>query len=222
MTFRGPQVLSMGGGPGPGSFDPTSNPFYQQMVSRVNASGAAQAASTRAAIQQALIAFGLVPEGFNDTMGALDDTTKALIEKNTSTGISGYARLLEAKKEGIKDLVNRTTARGLRRSGARGAGLRKNQLGADRQLADSLAALQSQIGGYYGQYAQSEADRQNQLASTLASIYSYYYGSGGGYQPYAPPSSGGGGSSGYGGGGYNWWSPPGDEEDSSGYWGVGH
>lgn len=143
-----------GGGPGP---------YYNQLESLYRAQGAAEAASMRSAIQQMLIGMGLVPEGFTDKFGALDNTTKALIDKNTKTGISTYARLLEQKQEGIKNLINRLNARGLRRSGARGYGLRKNQLGADRNLADVLSRLMGDIGGMYSQYTGNEYARQAAL-----------------------------------------------------------
>lgn len=173
------------------AFNPASNPYYQQFVAQMNAAGAAQAASTRAAIQQALIAFGLVPGGFQDSMGALDDATRELIQKNTDTGISGYARMLEAKKTGITDLVNRLQAKGLRRSGARGAGLRKNQLGFDRNFADAIAALLGQTNSLYGQYAMGEAERQMALSQMLAQAYQNYYSSHNfqypGFSPPRPP-----------------------------------
>lgn len=161
--------------PGGGDFDYQSNPYYQQVLAAVNAGGLADAANTRAAIQQALVGFGFVPGGFKDKLGALDATTRALIQKNTDTGISGYARLLEGRSEGIKGLVNRLQARGLRRSGAKGYGLRKNQLDFDRNFADAVANLLGQTGGMYSQYAQNEAARQQQLANAMAWVYQNYY-----------------------------------------------
>lgn len=192
---------------GMGAFDPRSNPYYQQMISQMNAMGASDAANTRASIQQALIAFGLVPGGFKDQMGALDDATRALIQKNTDTGISGYARLLEAKKTGITDLVNRLQARGLRRSGAKGYGLRRNQLGFDRNLADALASLLSNTGGAYANYASGEQQRQMAIASALASAYQNYFTSAGDYG--ANYYGGGGGPTGLASGG------------TAGSWGYG-
>lgn len=156
-------------------FDATSNPYYQQMLASINASGAADAADTRAAVQQALIGFGFVPGGFKDRMGALDAATRALIEKNTQTGISGYARLLESRSEGIKDLVNSLQARGLRRSGAKGYGLKRNQLAFDRNFADATSNLLGGIGNRYSQYAQNESARQNQLAQMMMWVYQNYY-----------------------------------------------
>lgn len=179
------------GVPGSGSFDAFSNPYYQQALAGVNAAGAADAANTRAAIQQALVAFGFVPGGFKDKLGALDATTRALIQKNTDTGISGYARLLEGREEGIKDIVRRLQGRGLRRSGAKGALLKKNQLGYDRNFADAVANLLGGVNSQYGQYAQNEYARQQNLQDALRWVYQNYY----------TPS---GGSSGLGGSGGGW------------------
>lgn len=195
-----PGVIGARGGTGPsggapsgsgGGFDYQSNPFYQQALAAVNAGGAADAANTRAAIQQALIGFGMVPQGFQDKLGALDETTKALIDKNTKTGISGYARLNEGREKGIKRLIANLSARGMRRSGSKAYGLRENQLGYDRSLADSISGLLGGIGDRYSAYAQNEAMRQRQLADAMRDVFSQWY---------TPPSGGGGGGGGGSGG----------------------
>lgn len=185
------------GGPGGGGGGGGPGPYYAQLESLYRAQGAAEAASMRSAIQQMLIGMGLVPEGFTDKFGALDDTTKALIQKNTDTGISTYARLLEQKREGMKSLINRLNARGLRRSGARGYGLRKNQLNADRNLSDVVSRLLGDVGGMYSQYTGNEYARQaaliaaamNSSAGSWGSTWNNPAGGGGG----AGPASGGGG-----------------------------
>ncbi|GIV03985.1 MAG: hypothetical protein KatS3mg015_2815 [Fimbriimonadales bacterium] len=144
-------------------FGGSPGPHYNQLESLYRAQGAAEAAAMRSAIQQMLIGMGLVPQGFKDKFGALDKTTKALVEKNTATGISTYARLLEQKRQNIKNLINRLNARGLRRSGARGYGLRKIQLDADRSLSDVVSRLLGDIGGMYSQYTGNEYARQAAL-----------------------------------------------------------
>ncbi len=160
------QPQDPGGDPGGGGMP---DAYYQQLQSQLMAQGAADKSQTRAAIQQALIGFGLVPEGFKDKLGALDDTTRALIEKNTKTGISGYARMLEGKSDAQKALINRLSASGLRRSGAKGYKLRRGQLDWDRQYQDAIAALLSDVGGRYEGYAANEGARQSQLLSALYS-----------------------------------------------------
>lgn len=140
----------------------------------------------RDSIRQMLIGMGLVPGGFQDKFGALDDTTRELIKKNTDTGISTYARLNEQKSMGIKDLINRLNARGLRRSGARGYGLKRNQTAYDRNLNDVMSQLMQQVGSMYGNYSANEYARQ--AALIMAAMNSY---SGGGGSSYTPGPSGG-------------------------------
>lgn len=180
-----------GGGGGGGASGP--------LASFLKSQSAADLSSTKAAIQQALIAFGFVPENFNDPLGALDELTRGLMQKNTESGISGYARLLEGKKSGIKNLVNMLSATGMRRSGAKGFGLRQNQLGYDRNFADSLSELLGFTSSQYGGYANREAQRQMQILMGVGGGYGGGYGGGGG-----------GGAGGGGGGGEppNWWTPP--------------
>lgn len=180
-------VLGGGSGGGGGGAATINNPYYQQLQSLLTAQGSAEAANFRNMIQQALIGYGLIPEKFNDKFGALDALTKSLIAKNTESGISTYARLLEDKRHGVKDLMNRLNARGLRRSGARGFGLRKNQLTADRALADSLQGLMQYINNAYGTYTGNEYQRQMQL---LQAAMQYASGSSG-----STVAPGGGGSS---------------------------
>lgn len=195
MDENGMYILG-GGGPG-GSGAGIANPYYNQLQSMLNAQGSAEAANFRNAIQQALIGFGLTPENFNDKFGALDPLTKELIAKNTQSGISTYARWLEAKQQGVKGLMNRLNARGLRRSGARGFGLRKNQLTADRNLADSLQGLMQYINGQYSAYTSSEYQRQMQLLMAAMQYASGSYGSTTGSTPGSSTPSGGSPSPGY-------------------------
>lgn len=162
------------GSPAPGG-GVNVNPWYAQLESMYRAQGASEAANLRSSIQQMLIGYGLVPEGFQDKFGALDEVTRALIKKNTDTGISTLARLKEGQREGVKGLVNRLASRGLGRSGAKGYGLRKNQLGFDRNLADSLSQLMGQVGSMYGGYANNEYARQ---AALMNAYMQYYTGAG--------------------------------------------
>lgn len=160
-------------------FDGTSDPYYQMIASQTDAARQADAANRRANIRNSLIAFGMVPQGYGDKYGDIDQATRDAIQKNTDTGISTYARLLGARQEANTALMNRIGARGLFRSGAKGHGLRKNQLEYDRSLADSLAQLMQNVNGFNSSYANNELARQNALASALAQAY----------QNYVPPST---------------------------------
>lgn len=153
------------GGPGgPGGSNILSNPYYQQVLAAINGAGASDAASRRTGIQQALIAFGLVPENFNDKYGDVDALTRSLADKNTTSGLSTRARLLQSFSDTNRTDLRNLNARGLRRSGTRGYKLRRNQLAFDQQNTDALGQLLGYSGSLYSQFAQNEYQRALQLA----------------------------------------------------------
>ena len=182
-----------GGGPagagGPGAPGGGGGPWYDQMRSLFQAQSQGEQANLRSAIQQMLIGMGLVPQGFDDKFGALDDTTKALIQKNTDTGISTYARLLEGKKDNLRDITSRLTSRGLRRSGARGNAMRRGQLGFDRNLSDFMSQLMGDIGNKYGQFSMNEYQRQLGLINAAMSNWSNWSSPGSGGPSASPGPS---------------------------------
>lgn len=185
-----------GGGTGGGGGGMlTSSPYYQQVLAATNSAAAADAAARRGAIQQALIGWGLVPEGFQDKYGDVDDLTRQLAGKNTASGISTHARMLQARADAIRQFSRGLSARGLRRSGAKGYGLRRRQLQFDQNYADALQKLLGYTGGLYSQFAGNEYQRQLQLANALAyasqNLGDYGGGGGGGGSstPYSPDYS---------------------------------
>lgn len=171
------QVKTGGGGSALGGVGGgVSDPYFNQMKSFLQAQSAGDLASTKAAIQKALIGFGLIPpQGFDDKLGALDDVTRDLVAKNTDSGISYYARLLEQKKDNLRSITSRLSSSGLRRSGAKGAKLRRAQLDGDRAFQDSLSELLGQLGNMYSGYAGNEANRQMQLLQALQSAQGNYW-----------------------------------------------
>lgn len=176
-----------GGSPGGGggSFDPRSNPYYSQWKSAQQAYLTGVESNARSGIKQALIAFGLIPENFEDKLGSLDDTTRSLIKTNTDTGISQYARLLEGRSDAIRSVIQSLQNKGLRRSGAKGYLLRRRQLEYDRNFQDALGQLLGYIGGQYQGLSSAQMQSKQAEASFLAQLFNTYY------NPYA----GGGGSS---------------------------
>lgn len=179
------------GGPGVGSGVGGGNdlysaavgsPWYQQALAAVRAQDAAAAASRKSGIQQALIQFGIVPEGFNDQYGDVDATTRSLADANTTSGISLYARLRQSLADAQRDSSRRLAARGLRRSGTRGYQMRRNQLGYDQSYSDSVAKLLGGVNSLYGNYANSAYSGQMTLAQMLANSINNMsgYGFGGG------------------------------------------
>lgn len=145
-----------------------NSPWYQQALAATRALDAAAAASRKSGVQQALIQFGLVPEGFNDQYGDVDATTRSLAEANTTSGISMYARLKQALADAQRDSSRRLAAKGLRRSGTRGYQMRRNQLGYDQSYSDAVSKLLSGVNSLYGNYANSTYQSQMNLAQALA------------------------------------------------------
>lgn len=163
-------VLPAAAGGGSGLYNAAVNsPWYQQAAAATNAAEAADAASRKSNIQQLLIQFGLVPEGFADKYGDVDQTTRDLAGANTASGISTYARLQQAFLDAQRDSSRRLAAKGLRRSGARGYNMRRNQLGYDQGKADAIAKLLGTTGSIYSQYGQGAYQRQMGLLNALQS-----------------------------------------------------
>lgn len=159
-----------GGGGAVGGSDIFANPYYQQYASQTQAAQAADLADTKSQLQQLLIQFGMVPGNFQDKYGALDDTIRQLIQKNTESGISQYARLLQGKQDVQRDTVNQLASRGLSRSGAKGFALNRNQLDYDRTLSDSLNAVLGNSNQLQSGYAGRELQRQQGLSQFLAQL----------------------------------------------------
>jgi hypothetical protein len=155
-------------------FDPATHPRYQQILAQLNSMGAMDLANSRAAIQQALIAFGMAPEGFQDRFGSLDAATLEAMRKNTEGGLSTVAQLQDLRKEAITSLVNNLSARGLRRSGAKGAGLRKRQKDYQKAYASSLQKMLQMANSVYGAYAQNEAERNARATEAWWNTYDQY------------------------------------------------
>lgn len=164
----GPGVGPGVGGGGGLSGAAINSPWYQEAVAATNAARAADAANRKAAIQQMLIQFGEAPTGFSDPYGDIDQTTRDLAAANTKSGISAAARLKQALLDAQSESSRRLTAKGLRRSGARGYQMRRNQLGYDQNYSDAVAKLLGMAQGVYSGFAQNEYSRSMNLSSALA------------------------------------------------------
>lgn len=175
-----PGMAAPSGGGGGGGSSIFGNPYFQQYQSSVTAADAADLSDTKSQIQQLLIQFGLVPGNYKDKLGALDDTIRQLIEKNTKSGISQYARLLEGKDDIRRETIGRLSSKGLLRSGSKGYRLRRNQLDYDRTLSDSLSAVLGNANQLQSGYAGRASSRQQGLASFLEQLFSSWRPSGGG------------------------------------------
>jgi hypothetical protein len=154
----------------------------------LQAQGTADQSDTKSQLQQLLIQFGLVPGDFQDKLGSLDDTIRALIAKNTESGISQYARMLEGKGDVQRETMNRLSSRGLGRSGAKGYRLRRNQLDFERLFSDAVASVLGNANSLQSGYAGREYGRQMSLSQMLSQLFSSYRpgGGGGGGGVYTP------------------------------------
>lgn len=170
LSNNRPNPTPSSGGGGVGGSDIFGNPFFQQYQSSINAAQAADLADTKAAIQQLLIQFGMVPGNFDDKLGALDETIRELIRQNTESGISQYARMLEGKEDAQREAISGLASRGLLRSGAKGYRLRRNATTFDRSLSDSIASLLGGVNQAQSGYAGREFQRQQSLSQLLASL----------------------------------------------------
>lgn len=162
-----------GGGGGVGGYDGgslLSNPYAQQALSQMQAESTADRSGVIADARRLLAQFGLIPQGFNDQLGILDDTTKKLIQANTDSGISQYARLLEGKQDETRGAISDLAARGLGRSGARGYKLRRGALNFDRNLSDAISAVLGNVEQGQSGYATRERGRQSSYAQFLAQL----------------------------------------------------
>jgi hypothetical protein len=167
------------GGTGTGSYSSGGggssmfgNPYYQQYEASNKAMSAADLAETKAQLQQMLIQFGLVPGNYQDKLGSLDDTIRQLISKNTESGISQYARMMEGKEDTQRGTLQELAKSGLLRSGAKGHKMRRNQLNFDRLFSDAVNAVMGSANILQSGYAGREMSRQQQLSQFLASLFS--------------------------------------------------
>ena len=155
-----------------------NSPWYQQVVAANNAAAAADAANRKSSIQTMLTQFGLIPQGFQDKYGDIDQTTRGLIDANTKSGISTVARMKEGLTDELRSSSRRLASKGLRRSGARGYNMRRSQLTYDRNFSDAISKLLGSAQGVYSGYASGEYNRQLGLSSALANainqMSSYY------------------------------------------------
>lgn len=147
------------------------DPLYNQGTQDLRASTDAAGTNSADAIRRMLIQYGVVPEGFKDPYGWVNDETKQLAGKNTEAGLSTFARLKRAydmaTKKGSRDLA----ARGMLQSGAltqqRGENdllYRQNQSDAVNQLLEGAGSARS---SYADTMRQAEAQR-TQLAQSAA------------------------------------------------------
>ena len=169
-----------------------NDPLFSQFRADLGAQGIADAGSRRAALNQALVAFGEVIDpsalssqlGFN-VAGEIDPTTAQLAAQNTQAGTSLSARLVKQNKDNIRAIKNALAARGALRSGETGHQLNEEQLRFSQGQYDARAQVLDYLKGVQAAYVQSErqrkmAEQQEMMATIQRLLASGAYGGGGG------------------------------------------
>ncbi len=155
-----------------------NDPLYRQSLGDLGASHTANLAALTKGLQQAIIAYGQVPDQAalgqlglpSGALAGLDAQTTALADQNTQNGLSTVARLNQAYTQGKSQLLRALAARGVLNSGE--SGYQLNQLQTQRNQAgyDATQSLLGLLGSEFGQYSGSEQQltAQEQAAAEAA------------------------------------------------------
>lgn len=144
-----------------------NSPYYQQAAAAARAANDNYGLDRQAGIRALLTAYGELPAGFIDKYGDLDQATKASIAANTTSGLSTVARLKQARDDAQRTMLRGLAAKGLRRSGARGYQLNRNQLAFDQAKQDAINQLLGNTKGLYSNYTQNVYNTGQQLDSAF-------------------------------------------------------
>lgn len=189
------------------------DPLLGQERADLSAQGVSDAASRAAAIQRALIQFGIVPDfassaqklGLSgEALGYLNqdvnDRTRQLAQANTQEGLSLTARLAKAHTDAVRNIRNQLAARGIIRSGETPYQLGEEANQYKISTNDATQQLLDYLTGAIGAFTQSERQRRQQLAQYLSDAASRQLGllgdtsagaGGGGAPAPAAPAAGG-------------------------------
>lgn len=183
-----------GGGGGSGYSMPSfgdlvnGDPWFGQYKADLMAQSVADKASRDAAIQQRLIRWGEVPEGFGipglnnkDLVGILTPEVRTLADQNTSSGMSVKARLAQMNDDNLRNIKNVLAARGGLQSGETGYQLGRADQDYNRGVYDQKNALLDALSGIQGSYAAAEQARQQALFQAQLEAMQRAYQQWGGY-----------------------------------------
>lgn len=162
----------------------TSDPAYIQGTQNIRADVNAQGVNSADAVRRLLIQYGMVPQGFQDPYGWVDEQTKQLAGQNTEAGLSTFARLKRAYEMATKQGSRGLAARNMLPSGAQTQMRGENDLLYRQQQSDAINQMLEQANqsrsGYVDALRQAEIARQG-LATDAAGRASQYA------MPGAPP-----------------------------------
>lgn len=150
------------GDPGFGMTDQQRADYYRNLAhgtgdyitgaGDLNAQAAGSTASSAEQIRQQLIAFGIIPEGYQDKYGWVNDETRQLAAQNTAAGTSTFARLQKAYADAARQHKRQLAARGMLNSGSTAYGMQEQALLQRQNLSDATSKLLGANQGVYNQY----------------------------------------------------------------------
>ena len=148
-----------------------SDPQYIQGNMNLRAETDAGGTNSADALRRMLIQYGLVPEGFKDPYGWVNEQTKQLASQNTEAGLSTFARLKRAYDIATKRGSRELASRGMLQSGALTQQRGENDLLYRQQQSDAINGMLDQANqnrmSYAEQMRQAEVARQG-LATDAA------------------------------------------------------
>lgn len=154
-----------------------ADPAYVQGTQDLRAQGDAYGAQSADAVRRAIIEYGMVPEGYQDPYGWVNDETRQLAAKNTAAGLSRFAQLQRAYQTAVKQGRRALAARGMLQSGALTQTLGEADLNNRLNQYNALQGLLDTSNAQRFGYAQNMLGLQQQQtglardASTRAAAY---------------------------------------------------
>lgn len=154
-----------------------SDPGFMALKQGLSAQGIQDAGTRNAAINQALIQYGGVPDlnraaaalgmSASDLQGIIDPNTASLAAQNTSSGLSTMARLQQQQDQAMLGLRNNLAARGALSSGDDAYRTNLQNLAFSQAESDALNSLLGALGGDQQSYVTAQQGEQGQLTSGL-------------------------------------------------------
>ena len=154
-----------------------NDPGYMALKQSLSAQGIANSASRNAAINQALIQYGGVPDlnkaatalgiSPSDLQGIIDPHTMGLAQANTHAGLSTMARLQQQEDQAMLGLRNNLAARGALSSGDNAYRTNLQNQAFTQAENDALNSLLGAITGYQQSYTTNQQGIQDKLTGGL-------------------------------------------------------
>lgn len=146
-----------------------NDPWYIQQKGLLDAQAASDKSNISQQMQQLLVDYGMVPEGF--TSPYLSATTGPLAQQNTDAGLSILARLQRASNDARRGMLNERAARGSLRSGGTGTGLGRLAMANKQATYDSSRQVLDMINQMLQSGTGASFNRQQSLLDAMFAAY---------------------------------------------------